>query len=44
MRYDHAVLSREVLEAMNGILERKLQAEKAGRGEAPPPCFRSFPE
>jgi hypothetical protein len=29
MRYDHAVLSREVLEVMSGILERKLQVEKA---------------
>jgi hypothetical protein len=29
MRYDHAVLCREVLEVLTGILERKLQAEKA---------------
>jgi hypothetical protein len=29
MRYDHAVLCREVLEVMTGILDRKLQAEKA---------------
>ena len=25
MRYDHAVLSREMLEVLNGILESKLE-------------------
>lgn len=27
MRYDHAVLSREMLEVLNGILESKLQSQ-----------------
>ena len=27
MRYDHAVLSREMLEVLNGILESKLQSK-----------------
>jgi hypothetical protein len=29
MRYDHTILSREVLRVMRGVLEGKLQAEKA---------------
>ena len=33
MRNDHAVLCREVLEVLSGILENKLQAAKAPAGK-----------
>ena len=36
MRNDHAVFCREVLEVLSGILENKLQAEKAPAGKRAP--------